>query len=60
MDFYYVQRKHQRMLYRNESTLVGRETDPILQQLGTAEQWIKKEKSIMKWTLLSGHDFVDS
>ena len=29
-------------------------------QRGTAEQWIKKGKSAVKWTRLSCHDFVDN
>ena len=29
-------------------------------QRGTAEQWIKEGKNAVKWTRLSGHDFVDN
>src|SRR5674476_498954 len=29
-------------------------------QRGTAEQWIKAGKNAVKWTRLSGHDFVDN
>jgi DDE family transposase len=29
-------------------------------QRGTAEEWIKEEKSAVKWTRLSCHDFVEN
>ena len=38
----------------------GKRVVRFYNQRGTAEQWIKEGKNAVKWTKLSGHDFVDN